>query len=115
MLRKGQATFSKTRSILQRLVVYTASRGFLVTGAQSGHIIMYLSDPTDVLFWLSTHLTLSKIYVVSTLVTLNNREALQNGDGLMIDTLRFYSTYPNPSGDIESASLSVLDVFLAEG
>jgi len=75
----------RTRSILQRLLMYTASRGILVTFVQIGHIVMYFLDPSNFMFWsviifsaftelsswfttprLSIHFTLSKLYVIST-------------------------------------------------
>ncbi|GLB44973.1 hypothetical protein LshimejAT787_1900510 [Lyophyllum shimeji] len=96
-----QTEFQKTRSILQRLVLYTASRGILITVVQIGHIVMYLVQPTNFLFWLSIHLSLSKLYVISTLATLNSRASLHNDDGV-IEVLRFAHTKSNssiPSGD----------------
>ncbi|KAG6915144.1 hypothetical protein DXG01_013061 [Tephrocybe rancida] len=103
-LRKSQTSFANTRSLLQRLVIYIASRGILITAVQVGHIIMYLVNPSNLLFWLSIHLTLSKLYVISTLATLNHRESLRDDEAVVVDRLRFSVSKPVDSitGDTES-------------
>ncbi|KAF5376281.1 hypothetical protein D9615_008511 [Tricholomella constricta] len=50
--KKGDGS---TRSILQRLLLYTASRGILITIVQIGHIIMYLVDPKNLMFCGNNH------------------------------------------------------------
>ncbi|KAH0589752.1 hypothetical protein H2248_005472 [Termitomyces sp. 'cryptogamus'] len=67
-LRKTKTSFSRTRSLLQRLVIYTSSRGIVIVVVQLAHMAMYFIDSANLLFWFSMHLILSKIYVNSTLV-----------------------------------------------
>jgi hypothetical protein len=37
--------------ILHQLLMYTITRGILILVVQIGHVIMYLADPTKMLFW----------------------------------------------------------------
>ncbi|KAG6808721.1 hypothetical protein H0H92_003098 [Tricholoma furcatifolium] len=66
MLWKRETLFASTRSLLQHIVIYAASRGILVTAAQVGHIIMYLVNSSNILFWYAFHPPLNKLYVIST-------------------------------------------------
>ena len=45
------ASRNRTRSIFQQLLVYSLTRGFLITLVQIGHISMYLLKPSNLLFW----------------------------------------------------------------
>ncbi|KAF8069879.1 hypothetical protein FPV67DRAFT_990398 [Lyophyllum atratum] len=101
---RARTGFKQTRSILQRLLLYTASRGILVTLVQIGHTIMYLVDPTNYMFWVSIHLTLSKLYVISTLATLNSRTSLK-ARGTMIETLMFAPTKSNTTAAIRDIDI----------
>jgi hypothetical protein len=40
-----------TQMILHQLLMYTITRGILIAVVQIGHVIMYLVDPTKMLFW----------------------------------------------------------------
>lgn len=70
--------------IFHRLLMYSITRGILITLVQVGHIVMYVVDPSNVLFWsvfwhcdceiyvlidfsrISLHPTVSKLYVITT-------------------------------------------------
>ncbi|RDB16318.1 hypothetical protein Hypma_003035 [Hypsizygus marmoreus] len=100
--------FKTTRTLLHRLLVYTATRGILIFLAQIVHLVMFLVDPGNMLFWNSAHLSLSKIYVITTLVSLNSRQYLNKRDDVL-ETLRFSfmersnpSSGPQVTGDVEA-------------
>lgn len=42
---------SSMRSVIQHLLIFTITRGILISLAQVGHIIMYTISPDNVLFW----------------------------------------------------------------
>jgi hypothetical protein len=37
--------------VLQRILIFTVTRGILVSLVQVAHIIMYVMDPRNLLFW----------------------------------------------------------------
>ncbi|KAF9455807.1 hypothetical protein BDZ94DRAFT_530684 [Collybia nuda] len=76
-LSTAYASF-KTRTVLQRLLVFSVTRGILICFAQTGHILMYFLNSTNLLFWISLHLVLGKLYVLTTLFTLNTRSSLRD-------------------------------------
>lgn len=43
--------FLSTRMMLQQILVFTVTRGILVCLVQVGHIVMYVFDPKNMLFW----------------------------------------------------------------
>ena len=47
----SQIEFNSTKTLLYWLLVYTLTRGILITVLQIGHIIMYLIRPTELTFW----------------------------------------------------------------
>lgn len=69
----GQKGYANTRMLFRRLLVYSLSRGIIISLLQVGHIIMYLVRPAQFLFWISLHFNLSKLYVTTTLFILNSR------------------------------------------
>lgn len=71
----GKTRFRNTKMILHRLLMYSITRGILIILVQVGHIVMYVVDPSNVLFWRSLHLMLSKLYVITTMVILNSRSS----------------------------------------
>ncbi|RDB16252.1 hypothetical protein Hypma_003029 [Hypsizygus marmoreus] len=100
--------FKRTRTLLHQLLVYTATRGILIFLAQIVHLIMFLIDPANMLFWNSAHLSLSKIYVITTLVSLNSRRYLNKQDDVL-EALRFSfmegsspPSGPQVTGDVEA-------------
>ncbi|KAF9455487.1 hypothetical protein BDZ94DRAFT_1316177 [Collybia nuda] len=78
LLSPAQSGYKSTRTVLQRLLAFTITRGILVCLVQIGHILMYVLDSRNLLFWISLHLILTKIYVLTTLVTLNSRASLRD-------------------------------------
>ncbi|KAF8237965.1 hypothetical protein L208DRAFT_415444 [Tricholoma matsutake] len=62
----GQKGYANTRMLFRRLLVYSLSRGIIISLLQVGHIIMYLVRPAQFLFWISLHFNLSKLYVTTT-------------------------------------------------
>jgi len=100
----GKMEITETRSIVQQLLVYTLTRGFLITLVQVGHITMYLLRPSNLLFWMSFHLILSKLYVITTLVILNSRNSRQEKfDDVVTAPLSF-------AFDLEAKSYSANEV-----
>lgn len=47
----SRTEFNSTKTLLYWLLVYTLTRGILITVLQIGHIIMYLIRPTELTFW----------------------------------------------------------------
>jgi len=78
ILSPGGVGFKRTKMIFHQLVMYLVTRGILVTLLQIGHIVMYAVDPSNLLFWISLHLILNKLYVIMTLVILNSRPSHQD-------------------------------------
>ncbi|KAF9455990.1 hypothetical protein BDZ94DRAFT_1315614 [Collybia nuda] len=75
-LATTQTDFKNTRLVLQRILYFTVTRGILVSTVQVGHVAMYVIHPETILFWVTLYLILTKLYVLTTLVTLNSRESL---------------------------------------
>ncbi|KAF9455784.1 hypothetical protein BDZ94DRAFT_481887 [Collybia nuda] len=73
VLSKSRTSFKINQMVLQRLLDFVVTRGILITLVQIGHVIMYIHDPKNMLFWSTFHLILTKIYVLTTLVILNSR------------------------------------------
>jgi len=73
----GKSEFKRTKMVLHRLLMYSITRGILTALVQIGHVAMYLIDPSKFLFWISLHLPLSKLYVITTLVILNSRPTMR--------------------------------------
>lgn len=51
MSRLLNVLLSSTKMILHRLLMYSITRGILIILVQVGHIVMYVVDPSNVLFW----------------------------------------------------------------
>jgi len=86
MFSPKKTQFKSTQMILHQLLMYTITRGILILVVQIGHVIMYLIDPTKLLFWISLHLTVSKVYVLTTLIILNTRQSRRD----QADNLEFH-------------------------
>ncbi|RDB16317.1 hypothetical protein Hypma_003036 [Hypsizygus marmoreus] len=101
---RASMEFKRTRTLIHQLLVYTATRGILIFLAQIVHLIMFLVDPANMLFWNSAHLSLSKIYVITTLVSLNSRRYLNKRDDVL-ETLRFsFMEQSNPPSEPQVTS-----------
>lgn len=66
MFSPGKIQFKNIDMIFHRLLIYSITWGILITLVQVGHIVMYVVDPSNVLFWISVHPTVSKLYVITT-------------------------------------------------
>lgn len=77
MLSPGKMERTSTKAIFHRLLMYTVTRGILIVLVQIGHVTMYLVNPLNLHFWITLHLALSKVYVITTLVILNSRPSAQ--------------------------------------
>ncbi|GBE79004.1 hypothetical protein SCP_0202010 [Sparassis crispa] len=66
----------QTRSVIERLISYTVTRGILTTIIQVLMVVVFCSLPTkDV--WMLAHLILSKVYINTMLAILNGRRDLR--------------------------------------
>ncbi|KAF9455373.1 hypothetical protein BDZ94DRAFT_1278280 [Collybia nuda] len=83
-----------TQLVIHRILYFTVTRGILVCLVQIGHVAMYILDPENILFWVSLYLILTKLYVVTTLVTLNSRRSLTATlDNAVISTGDFHLSF----------------------
>ncbi|KAF9455806.1 hypothetical protein BDZ94DRAFT_1302899 [Collybia nuda] len=105
LLSKAHTGFRGTQMVLHQLLMYTVTRGILVTLVQMGHIALYIFHPNNVLFWASLHTILTKLYILTTLVTLNSRITLRNTlQNVVTDSYRLSFAHPTPlhtDGDME--------------
>lgn len=73
MFSPGKTEFKQTNIALRQLIVSCITRGILTTLLQISHIVMFLVNPSNLLFWMPLNLFLSKLYTITTLVILNSR------------------------------------------
>ncbi|KAF9455808.1 hypothetical protein BDZ94DRAFT_1205400 [Collybia nuda] len=74
---RAPTRFKATRTVIQQLLIFSVTRGIVICLAQVGHIVMYFLNPANMLSWVSLHLALGKLYVLTTLVRLNSRNSLR--------------------------------------
>lgn len=53
---------SSTRMVLRHLLAFTLTRGILVSLVQVAHIVMYVLDPSNLLFWSVASPVLPDLY-----------------------------------------------------
>ncbi|KAH7906532.1 hypothetical protein BJ138DRAFT_1162396 [Hygrophoropsis aurantiaca] len=70
--------FKLTETLLDKLSVYSLNRGVLTFIVQLLNMVFFIASPdTDI--WALFHMSLSKVYMISFLATLNRRERLRKG------------------------------------
>lgn len=74
--RTKRTGVAKTEHILDKLVLYAASRGSLATLAQVLYFVIFTAFPHHV-YWQPVHQILSKLYVNSVLASLNARNSIR--------------------------------------
>ncbi|KAF8882686.1 hypothetical protein BD779DRAFT_1787820 [Infundibulicybe gibba] len=57
----------RTRTVLEKLIIYTVARGLLLTGVRVAHMAAVALKPADIFSWLPSQLLLSNICVVTLL------------------------------------------------
>ncbi|KAF5346647.1 hypothetical protein D9758_013195 [Tetrapyrgos nigripes] len=78
----------RTDNVLQRLFVYSITRGILLTAHQILSLVLFAIQPTPGTLWVPFEMTLSKMYFATMLSLLNTRPALRNRLGLTVEITR---------------------------
>ncbi|KAF9018944.1 hypothetical protein BDZ89DRAFT_1139687 [Hymenopellis radicata] len=74
--KKGLSrTFKETRTMVEKLILYIATRSGLATLAQVVYFVLFAGYPNHT-YWLPAHLILSKLYVNSVMASLNVRHSI---------------------------------------
>ncbi|KAF5356486.1 hypothetical protein D9757_012560 [Collybiopsis confluens] len=74
--RKSHVTTKRTKSILDKILQFTVTRGILLVVAQTVAALMFEFSPQN-LRWMAFHMMLDKIYVITMLTMLNSRTELR--------------------------------------
>ncbi|KAE9407540.1 hypothetical protein BT96DRAFT_971240 [Gymnopus androsaceus JB14] len=106
--RSSQATTKRTKSVLQKIVHFTVTRGILLAVAQVTAAVMFMSEP-QTLHWMIPHMMLDKIYVITMLAMLNTRANCRQKLSLPVTTSDFLrrSTSNSRSKNITFISNSI--------
>ncbi|KAF9458953.1 hypothetical protein BDZ94DRAFT_1269276 [Collybia nuda] len=71
-----RTTFKRTRALLQKLLLYTVTRGLFVTIIQLAFLVTYQAQPFGA-SWVVLHFCLGKVYMVTMITMLNSRASLR--------------------------------------
>ncbi|KAF8882703.1 hypothetical protein BD779DRAFT_1542223 [Infundibulicybe gibba] len=88
---------TRTRIVLEKLIMYSVARGLLLTLAQTVHLISMVVKPMDPSPWFPSQLVLSNLCVSTLLAILNARTAFRetmNDDPAPTFSLRFATSNP---------------------
>ncbi|KAF8882678.1 hypothetical protein BD779DRAFT_911357 [Infundibulicybe gibba] len=82
----------RTRTVVEKLIMYAVARGLLLVLAQVLHLIAVMRKPGDLISWLPTQVVLSPLCICTLLAILNARTAFREtmeNDSLPTVSLHF--------------------------
>ncbi|KAL1752485.1 hypothetical protein FB107DRAFT_265446 [Schizophyllum commune] len=85
---RSKTGFKPTDNILDKLLIFTINRGGISFAVQVLNCILYFTH-TAQLIWTPFHFALSKVYAISLVATLNQRDAYRNDHVYTEDPVSF--------------------------